>query len=99
MAGKLKTKNPIPYIEVLPSEVTILSYDNEELIWSIEEINDTIIFNYDVHTKFISWDSVHTNGSGQYYKRVHSPQKLLKAIEEWTTTPDNWDDAFNKLPF
>lgn len=99
MAGKIKTKSPVPFIEVLPKEAINMDFDNGEIHWEIEDLNDSIIFTYDIHTRFIYWDSVNTEEHGRYFKRVHRPKDLEKAIEEWHSDKRNWDENFNTLPF
>lgn len=95
MAGKLKTKNPIPYIEVLPKESLSIDFSDGEIHWKIEDINDTIIFTYDLHTKFLYWYSVDNKTNGRYNKQIHQPKYLERACEEWYTSKEKWE----KVPF
>lgn len=76
-----------------------IAYQNGEIIWLIEDINDSIIFKYDVDTRFAYWDSVSTEKNGRYYKRIFKPEQLERATEEWNYARERWDDSFNKLPF
>lgn len=91
MAGKLKTKDPTPFIEVLPGYSTNMDYANGEIHWEVKVKNESIIFTYDLHTKFAYYDNFDNEADhGRYYRRIFKPAHLEQAIEDWAFAKENW---------
>ena len=78
------------FIAVLPAESINMSYHDGEIQWMIKDNNNSIIFTYDIYTKFAYWNNPKTQEHGRYFRRLFKPYNLEQAITDWESKRENW---------